>query len=216
MRLTFAPNQFGRLRMKSRYAVLLVMAIFTGLILSQKAIAGDRPSRGHPGGQSPMSGSQFSTTAQGFIAICLNSTTFAEESCSTAGAIAVPFGVLNNGVLFTDDEGNSCSSVTEVDSVLPSDVSPPTVTVNENSVGKQLSYDPTTQTGDTSFTAYTGGACTGATFDSTGATELSSGTVHFVITNNGNRIDFIATKLTNSIGSIGDFSLSGTDLRQTR
>jgi hypothetical protein len=70
--------------MKSRYAVLLVMAIFTGLILSQKAIAGDTPSRGDHG-QSPLGVGQFSSTLQGSLAVCLNPTTFAEESCGTAG-----------------------------------------------------------------------------------------------------------------------------------
>lgn len=104
----------------------------------------------------------------------------------------------------------------EVDSNLPVDASPPLVTPNEDSAGKLLNYDSTTGTGDISFITYTGGTCHGATFDSTDATELSSGTIHFVVTNNGNRIDFLATKLTNSTSSIGDFSLSGTDLRQTR
>ena len=46
--------------------------------------------------------------------------------------------------------------------------------------------------------------------------QTSSGTFHFVVTDNGKRIDFLFSALTNSTGSLGDFSLSGTDLRQTR
>jgi type VI protein secretion system component Hcp len=119
-------------------------------------------------------------------------------------------------VVIADEEGNSCSNVTEVGSDLPVDASPPTVTANEHTVGKQLNYDSTTETGDISFTTYAGGTCNGATFDSTGANEISSGSLHFVITDDGKRVDFLVTTLTNSTGSIGDFSLSGTNLRQTR
>ena len=203
--------------MKTRYAVLLVMLAAFAAVLSQKAIAG----KGEGGGQGetgeiPLAVGQFSTTVQGSFAICLNSTTFAEESCSTAGAAVFPLSILQNGVTTWDKEGNLCSTVTEVDSNLPVDASPPTVTANENTVGKPLNYNSTTGIGDGSFTTYVGGACNGATFDNTGATELSSGTFHFVVTDDGKRIDFLVTKLTNSTGSLGDFSISGTDLRQTR
>jgi hypothetical protein len=220
MRLTYAPNQFGRLRMKSRYAVLLGMAIFTGLILSQKAIAGNdgRSSNGYHGGQNgiPLLAGQFSSTLQGSLAICLNPTSFALESCSTSGALVAPLSVLAAGAYTQDNAGNSCAAYTEVDSDLPVNASPPTVTANEHVSAKVVNYDPTTGIGDGSFTAYAGGACNGSTLDSTGATELSTGTDHFVISKDGNRGDYIFTSLTNSTGSIGDFSLAGTDLKQTR
>jgi hypothetical protein len=159
---------------------------------------------------------QFSLTTQGSLAICLNPGTFAEESCSTSGVLVVPLSALGNGATTFDSQGNSCATATEVDSNLPVDASPPFVTANEHTVGNPLDYDPTTGTGNSSITGYTGGACNGATFDSTGATELFSGTVHFVVSENGNRVDSIITKLTNPTNSIGDFSLSGTNLRQIR
>ena len=206
--------------MKSRYAVLLVMAIFAGLILSQKAIAGNNggSSNGDHGGQGgiPLTAGQFSSTLQGSLALCLNSTSFALESCSISGALVIPLSVLAVGAFTQDSAGNTCAAYTEVDSDLPVNASPPTVTTNEHVSAKVVDYDPTTGMGDGSFTSYTGGACNGSTFDSTGATELSTGTDHFVITKDGNRVDFLFTTLTNSTGSIGDFSLSGTNLRQTR
>jgi len=129
--------------------------------------------------------------------------------------LVFPQSTLQNGVITFDASGNSCSTSTAVNSNLPVDAFLQPVT-NQNSVNKVLNYDSMTGTGDASFTSYTGGACHGATFDSTGATEVSSGTVHFVVTDDGKRFDFLITKLTDSIGSIGSFSLSGTDLRQTR
>jgi len=202
--------------MKTRYAVLLVMLAVSAAVLSQKAIAGKGASGGQDGtGGIPLPFGQSSQTLQGSVAICLNSTTFAEESCSTTGAAVFPTSVLTNGVITGDAAGNSCAAVTEVDSDLPVDPSPPIVTANEHSAGKLLNYDSTTGTGDASFTSYIGGTCNGATFDSTGATKLSSGTVHFVVTDNGKRVDFLITALTNPAGSLGDFSLSGTNLRQT-
>jgi len=197
----------------TRYAVLFVMLTAFGAVLSH-AIAGKGESSG---GQSeiPLPAGQFSTTLQGSFAICLNPTTFAEESCSTKGTLAVPLSLLDNGSVVGDHEGKSCTTFTEVDSDLPVDASPPFVTTNAHSVGKLLNYNSATGTGDASFTGYTGGKCDGASFDSTGATKVSSGTFHFVVTNGGNRFDDLIMKLTNPIGSIGDFSLSGTALRQT-
>ena len=163
--------------MKTRYAVLVMLAVFAA-VLSQKAIAGKGESGG---GGIPPSVGQSSQTLQGSLAVCLNSTTFAQVSCSTAGVAVFPISVLINGVV-TGDASISCASVTEVDSDLPVDASPPIVTANEHSTGNVLNYDSTTGTGDLSFTGYIGGTCNGATFDSTGATKLSSGTAHFVVT----------------------------------
>jgi hypothetical protein len=199
--------------MKTHYAVLLVMLAVFAAVLSQKAIAGKGESGG---GGIPLPAGQFSSTLQGSFAICLNPTTFALESCSTSGVLAIPLSLLDNGAVTGDAAGNSCTTFTEVDSDLPVDASPPSVTANEHSVGTLLNYDSTTGTGDASFTGYTGGTCNGATFDSTGATEVSSGTFHFVVSEGGNRFDDVITKLTNGTGSIGDFSLSGAALRQTR
>jgi hypothetical protein len=198
--------------MKARSVVLLVMLAAFALIFSQKAIAG----KGNGGQGIPIPSGQFSSTAQGSFAVCLNPTTFVEESCSTSGALVAPLTLLDNGVVTGDGSGNSCEAFTEVDTDFPPDASPPTVTTNEHSVSKELDYDSTTGTGDGSFTSYTGGSCNGASFDSTGATELSSGTFHFVVSRDGSRIDFLITKLTNPTSSLGDFGLSGTDLKQSK
>jgi len=78
-----------------------------------------------------------------------------------------------------------------------------------------IPYDPASGTGDQSFTLYTGGKCNGATFDSTGATATSTGTDHFVASDNGKRLDGIFTSTTDAIGGIGDFSQTFVALQQS-
>jgi hypothetical protein len=71
--------------------------------------------------------------------------------------------------------------------------------------------------------AFIGGTCKGASFDSSGATPVGEGTGHFVVTRGGDRIDSFITKRvvyvssTNHVNTntVGDFSFSGTQLRQT-
>jgi len=101
-----------------------------------------------------------------------------------------------------------------VDSALPLNSSPPTVISNEHVVSELVDYDPDTGIGDISFVVYAGGSCNGTSFDSTGSSQLSSGTANFVVSDNGNRFDDTITTLTNPTSSIGNFSLSVTLLRQ--
>jgi hypothetical protein len=128
--------------------------------------------------------------------------------------LVFPVSVLNKGSDVEDAAGNGCSNQTEVDSALPLNSSPPTVTVNEHVVSKLVDYDPDTGIGDISFVVYVGGSCNGTSLDSTGASQLSSGTANFVVSDNGNRLDNTLTTLTNPTSSIGNFSLSVTLLRQ--
>jgi len=182
------------------------------VIVGQKAIA----AKGGGKEGIPLRSGQFSDTGQGSIAVCLNPSSFAEESCSTEGVLVFPLSFPINGALTMDNTGNNCRTFTEVDSALPLNASPPSVEANEHSVGKVLNYDSTTGTGDSSFTAYIGGKCIGATFNSTGTTEAASGTFHFVVTDAGNRIDLLPTTITDPAGGLGDFSYSETYLRQTK
>lgn len=203
--------------MKARYAVLSVMLVAFAAVLSQAIVGRATDNPGGPGGI-PLPVGHFSSTIQGTAVNCLNPSTILLESCSTPGALVVPLSILFNGALTMDQKGNSCATYTEVDTVFISlaSLAPPRVVTDEHSVGTLLNYDSTTGTGESSFINYTGGACIGGTFDSTGATEVSSWTNHFTVTDDGNRSDSIVTELTNpTSGSNGGFSLSGTNLRQT-
>ena len=54
----------------------------------------------------------------------------------------------------------------------------------------------------------------GASFDKSGATVVSTGSVHFIVSQAGQRIDVVTTGLTNSAGSIGTYSLTNVLLKQ--
>jgi hypothetical protein len=184
--------------MKARSVVLLyTLAVFAGQTASAQDTSVNIPLRA----------GQFSNVTTGSLAICLNATLTVEVACTSKGAVAFPLTVLNIGNGTGDAQGNLCISSVETDTSIPPNIFPPIVTPNEHTVGKITDYDPHTGTGDDTFTGYAGGHCNGASFVKDGATKLSSGTGHFVVSENGNRVDGLATKLTNPIGSIGDFSL---------
>lgn len=194
--------------MKKLFAVLLVSLAFvlfnehTGQVAAQDAQdeAGVIPS-------SKLRGN-YSDTLKGSFAVCVSSTSpFTEQSCSTKGARAIPLSIVTAGHVARDEEGNSCETGIQIVSDLPVDISPPQVTSFHN-VEKGLNFDPTTGTGDASFTTYIGGTCQGPEFDSTGATVLNTGAIHFVASDDGKRIEGAITSITDPVGGIGDFSLS--------
>jgi hypothetical protein len=192
----------------------VVLWIMLGITLaaSPKAIAG-----GNNGtGDIPLPAGQFSAKEQGSFALCLNPTNGAAEPCTASGVLIVPQSLVATGALTRDRAGNACLTHTYVFSALPVDAAPPTVQ-EENTVFKVINYDAATGTGDESFISYVGGKCSGPTFHGTGATQVVSGTVHFVVAANGNRIDGVFTALIGSPGqfSIGAFSNSLTERRQT-
>jgi hypothetical protein len=161
----------------------------------------------------PLPSGHFSFTDEGSGAICVNPASGAPESCTASGVAAVPLNIREAGALTREEGGNACVTITSVLSALPVGASPPSVVV-EHVVLKVTDYDSTTGTGDEAGTDYIGGACNGATFHSAGATQSGTGTLHFVVSDGGNRIDSIFTALGGA--SYGAFSVSTTELRQTR
>jgi hypothetical protein len=201
--------------MKALYAIpLVIVATFAAVLTSN---AGDSQRGGIP-----LVVGQFSFNAQGTVGLCFSST-FTLEPCLTSDVNVVSAMGTDNGAV-TWDNDHSCASYTNVQSLLPLGASPPSVTPNFTLVTKLVDYDPTTGTGDNSFTTYVGGKCNGATFDSSGpppATEFSTGTEHFVVSDGGKRLDFVLKTLmvppgaAPSTNSIGGFSFTGTELKQT-
>jgi hypothetical protein len=197
--------------MKARVRVFKILAGIAVLMFVAGGVA-------HAGSNEPeeipLPSGQFSDTFQGSQAICLNSVGVLED-CNTSGVAVIPINILENGAGSIDSKGNSCFKVTDADSVLPVNAVHPLVFLF-HSVGKVVSYDSTTGTGDFSFIGYSGGQCHGATFDHTGATKGSSSTDHFVVTADGSRIDLVTTSANTPSNAIASFSTSGTLLRQTK
>jgi hypothetical protein len=168
-------------------------------------------------GQIPLPVGQFSVMLQGPIASCWNFFPGGvPEPCSTSGVVVVPLSVLDLGTLTRDGAGNACSAHIGVLSTLPVGAVPSTVIADYTSI-TVTKYDPVTGTGDESWISYMGGACNGAIFNKTGATQITSGTFHFVVTNDGNRIDSLFTSVTGTPGFllVGGFSGTTTEFRQT-
>ena len=184
------------------------------IVLTAAITSGQNVARG----EIPLTAGQFSITAQGSVTACVNPNTLQLEACGTLGELIVPVSIVRVGVDTFDQQGNFCVSAADVEAPnippLYPIVMPPIVTADLHVAGKVLDYDPSTGSGDYTFTTYSGGTCSGAIFNSTGATQIASGYDHIVITENGSRFDGIAIKITNPTNSILGFSYSFTGLRQ--
>ena len=182
--------------------------------------------------QIPLPSGQFSFSAQGSFGTCI-SNAGAPESCSTSGAVVLALTGLANGSFTFDSTGNGCGVTSEVDSfpLAPIYLGPPPFPgyppfpalfgSPRHVVTKVIVYDSATGIGDRSQTIYSGGTCNGANFNSGGAPVAGVQTVHFVVTNGGNRIDGFPTSNVAYVSStdhsnfLADFSVSATDTRQT-
>jgi hypothetical protein len=165
-------------------------ALAVGLVAGPQAMAGGKPF--------PPTG-KFSITAQG-----------TEASCS--GNSCTVLSIIEAGSLVRDAAGNACGTHVAVVNTVPPGASPPIVVPSVTMVLKVTHYDPNTGTGDESLAEYSGGSCVGAHFNSNGATQELSGTLHFVVSDDGNRIDSVITAL--SILGLGGFSISFTERQQ--
>jgi hypothetical protein len=194
--------------MNTRTVSWVMLAV--ALAASPKAMAGQSG-----GGGIPLPIGQFSITVQGSLATCVDPGG-AAEPCNASGVVVVPLSLAEAGTVIRDQTGNACSSHTSVASTVPVGVAPPTVLMQNTKIAL-INYDPMTGTGDASFAEYVGGACKGAIFDPAGAIQTTSGTLHFVVTEDGNRFDEIITSVTSVPGpsSFGGFLGTLTELRQT-
>jgi hypothetical protein len=92
----------------------------------------------------------YADALHGSFALCLAPVSpFAEESCSTKGALVFPQSIVTAGHV-TNGKNGSCETGTETVSDFPVDLSPPFVTALQT-VGKSLDYDRNTGTRDASL-----------------------------------------------------------------
>jgi hypothetical protein len=172
---------------------------------------------GGEGGGIPLSklASKYAETFPGAVFyICFKPDFSTTENCFTKGAVPVADIGATVAQETTDKDGDSCSNNTFTLALSGLTTAfPPTVFVF-HAVSKVTNYDPATGSGDASFTQYTGGKCIGSKFDSTGATSVQTGTYHFVASDNGKRVDSIATTFISVVGDIGAFSIPALDLKQ--
>jgi hypothetical protein len=170
---------------------MLLGAFALGLVATSEATAG-----------SPIAlpSGNFSFAAEG-----------TEAACSTGSCPVL--NIIEIGSSLRDKSGNACGTHTAVVNFLPpTGAAPTTATITH--VMQVNHYDPSTGTGDMSLTEYFGGSCNGTVFNnSSGGTQVVTGTLHFVVSNGGNRIDSIVTLL-NVAGGAGGYSLKFKEMRQ--
>jgi hypothetical protein len=147
----------------------------------------------------------FAASATGIETVCVG-------GCAAPTKL-VPLNDLNVGQETLDDLGNFCGFFTFVAAPVAGTKNPAS-TGRLTIAGKVSAFDPVTESGDDTFSVYVGGSCTGAVFNSGGATLNATGTRKFVVSQNGNHIAFALTSLTNVTGTIGGVFFFGTFDRQ--
>ena len=177
--------------MKSRRAMFFgVLAI--GLAASSQAIAGSIP----------LPSGNFALTVNG-----------SESSC-TSPTSCIQLNIIEAGATVRDSAGNGCGTHTAVVAFSPPVQGPP-ITAQVTHVFKVTNYDPTTGIGDQLLTEYNGGKCNGAIFIQGTAAQQVTGTLHFVVSEGGNRIDNVVTALSFGNNPATNFLLTFTERSQS-
>jgi hypothetical protein len=157
---------------------------------------------------------KFAERGGGFATVCFNAGFTALQDCATAPHV-VPFNVTVIEHFTQDKAGNFCEVSTSAAAPVSGSTFPAGVGTVTN-VGTTTSFDPTTGSGTGSVNEYHGGSCNGAVFDSTGATLTATATFSFVVSDSGNRIEFLLTSFSavNSAFSVAG-SLQGNVFSET-
>jgi len=197
-------------------SVLAIAAVMGGSRL--RAHAGSAATSGIP--LSQLAGS-FAGLATANYGLCLNATLTAPQSCSKTPSTQVIAWVENATTQGTvDTKGNSCTEEIETNAPL----FPGPFPAGDNDtilVGVTSSYNPATGSGTESFKGYAAGpgvSCNGATFVNTaGAPVILSATTHFVVSQNGSRLDAITLTVhsTSPVDFVAGYVGHGFTLRQT-
>lgn len=183
----------------------IILSMIAGMVLALAAVTDAYA------GQSAPPPASAEETIQGTVTVCFAPGTTNPQSCSDTGVTTAVVSFLEVGQVTWDNKGNACATGVETISVPGSAVA---ITQQANLVGKLTNYDPATRSGDGNGTGYSGGKCNGAAFDDSGATVRSSAAFHFVISQDGKRLDSILTSLSVTNQEVGAFSLSGTAFKQ--
>ena len=184
--------------------VKLCIVTALGLLLFMETMVGCplEVSRAQPGTSRVTLASlagKFTSTGNGIETVCFKAGFTALENCASAPRPQqMSFKLTGIARATRDMAGNACSVGTlTARAVVVGPTSSPfgPLIIPITAVSTALTFDPTTGSGTASFRQYRGGSCIGAVFDSTGAILTGTGTVSFLVSNRGNRIEQILTSL---------------------
>ena len=137
---------------------------------------------------------EFAGRGSGFVTLCFSpGPALPLISCSSVSPVPTPVPFNQTGIFHRtgDAAGNFCGVITVTTAPVFGTKFPAGVSTNIQ-VGT-TTFDPTTGSGTQSFSRYHGGTCSGAVFDSTGATKVGTTTSSFVVSDSGDRIESIIT-----------------------
>ncbi len=158
---------------------------------------------------------KFAGRGSGFFSLCFAAPITAFTTvvdCASVGAHPLPFNQTGIFHRTSDAAGNFCGVITVATAPVSGTKFPAGVSAS-TTVGT-TSFDPTTGSGTQSFIRYHGGTCSGAVFDSTGATPLGTTTSSFVVADSGDRIESIVTSFSTVTGTVQGNVFSTTSIRQ--
>jgi hypothetical protein len=203
---------------KKKYVVVVASILVIGFVIGGSRLRAQAHLMGSPG--IPLYQLAGSFAGQGFanFGLCLNDD-FSLENCSSSATTQITAFIQD----FTDQgtadtKGNSCYEF--VGSAAPVVPGPQAASIADTiSVGVTTSYNPATGSGNTSFTQYAAGpgvSCNGSTLVNTAnAPVFGSGTSHFVVSNNGNRMDVAVLTDQDPTNSLAGVVVHAFSVRQT-
>jgi hypothetical protein len=199
------------------YIMMMKLRIATGLglVLFMATMIGGpvRVSRAQDDGGITLAdlAGNFAGRGGGFFTLCFNAGFTTPEDCATAPH-QVPFNQTGIFHRTSNAAGNFCGVITVTTAPVSGTKFPAGVSAS-TTVGT-TSFDPTTGSGTQSFIRYHGGTCSGAVFDSTGATPLGTTTTSFVVSDSGDHIESIVTSFSTVTGSVQGNVFTTTSIRQ--
>jgi hypothetical protein len=103
----------------AKFGLTMVFAVAGLLLLADHRAAAD--------GGIPLEdlAGNYSTTCQGSLALCLDSTTHVPTNCGTGSPIVLAFSALKIKALTRDAKGTACATFIETDASLPLSKNPP-------------------------------------------------------------------------------------------
>jgi hypothetical protein len=204
--------------MKRTYATVIAIALALAVVAGGSRLLAHADTESGGISLKKLAGS-FAGEVEANFGICLTADFSALQDCATTPADhIIPWHENATTQGTVDAAGNFCYD--EIQTNAPVFPGPQAAQVNHYiDVGVVTSYNPSTGSGDNSFKIYVAGPgvkCNGSTFVNTdNATAVVSVTIHFVASNNGNRLDSVVRTIQLSpINGVSGFVGHGFAVRQ--
>jgi hypothetical protein len=206
--------------MKKIYVAVIASAFGFAFMLGGSRLRAQAHFMGSPGIPLYQLAGGFAGEGAANYGVCFNDDFSATQDCSITPDAQVATWIDNFTYQGTSDTlGNSCGEEFETNG--PFFPGPQAANINDYIVvGALNSYNPATGSGNNTFTAYVAGpgiSCNGSQFVNTAnATAVATTTGHFVVSNNGNRVDEVTlTAKSLPVNFLSDFVGHSFALRQT-